>query len=696
MNSLDGIFRPRSIAVVGASRNRAKLGNIILHNIVMGEFTGRVFPVHRKAEVVHSIPAYPNLLSIPYEVDLVIIVIPARYVLEVVDECVEKRVKGIVVITAGFKEVGERGAELEAEMLQKVRNAGIRLVGPNCMGVINTSPDVSMYATFAGSSPKKGKVAFISQSGALGGAVIEYSHHTNVGISKFVSLGNKADVSSNDMLEYLEDDDETDLVLMYVESVGNPRKFVQVARRLTRKKPVIAVKSGRTAVGARAASSHTGSLAGLDVAYDALFEQCGVIRANSIEEMFDMAKVLTEQPRPTNREVLILSNGGGPGVLAADALASKGLELPEVSEKTKKEFAEFFVKEASLSNPVDMTGNATPEEFGKALELICRNERAHSVVGIFLPVARVPFKKVSDEIVRVKKMFPKKLIMSCTVLEESEEAIRSLHEAEVPVFTYPEEVASALYALHKYLDYKSRPCGMEKRFKVDTKTVEEIFGAVRADGRRLLTVNEALDVAAAYGIPTIPYRLVRNGSELEEAASELTYPLVMKLVSKSVTHKTEVGGVVLDIRNGDELHARFGELMERAKGYDVEGVLLQPMVKGGKETIIGVVSDPTFGPLIMFGLGGIYVEVLKDVAFRPHPLTDVDAEEMVRSIRSFPLLEGVRGEPPADIATLEEALLRVSQLLSDFHEIVEMDINPFIVGADASSTFAVDARIRIE
>lgn len=695
MHSLDAIFKPRSIAVVGASRNRAKLGNIILHNIVMGEFVGRVFPVHREAEVVHSIPAYPDLLAIPYEVDLVVIVVPARYVMEVVEQCIEKKVRGIVVITAGFKEIGGRGEEVEAEILWKVREAGIRLVGPNCMGVINTSNDVSMYATFARSSPVKGKVAFISQSGALGGAVIEYSHRSNVGISKFISLGNKADVSSNDMLEYLEDDEETDLVLMYVESVGNPRKFVQVARRITRKKPVIVVKSGRTAVGARAVSSHTGALAGFDVVYDALFEQCGVIRANSIEEMFDMAKVLTEQPRPTNNEVVVLTNGGGPGILAADALVSKGLKLPEVSEKTKEEFSEFFVKEASLVNPVDMTGNATPEEFGRALEVICRNERAYSIVGIFMPVARTSFRRVSEEIVRVKRMFPERLIMTCTVFEEKEEDIGILHNAEVPVFTYPEEVASALYALHKYIDYQKRPLGSVKEFDVDSERVADVFERVRSDSRRLLMVNEALDVVSSYGIPVVPYRLIRKEEELKWAAEEIGYPLVMKLVSKDVTHKTELGGVVLDIRNEDELCSQYRDLLKRAEGHEVEGVVVQSMVRGGKETIIGVVDDPTFGPLMMFGLGGIYVEVLKDVAFRPHPLTDIDAEEMITSIRSYPLLEGVRGEPPVNIPAVKEAILRLSQLVSDFHEIVEMDINPFIVGVDAASTFAVDARIML-
>ncbi|MCX7704145.1 MAG: CoA-binding protein, partial [Planctomycetota bacterium] len=348
--SLDAIFKPRTIAVVGASKNKEKIGHIILHNLIVGGFTGKVYPVNREADVVHSIAAYPDVISIPGEVDLAVIAVPAKFVLQVIEECVEKKVKGVIVITAGFREIGPKGAEIEAQLLEKVRNAGIRMVGPNCMGVLNMDPKVSMAATFAGQLPIPGKVAFVTQSGAIGGAIIRYSRYSNIGISKFISLGNRADVSSNDMLSYLEIDEQTDTVAMYLEDIGNPKRFVEVARRLTRKKPVIVLKSGRTAVGARAVSSHTGALAGLDVAYDALFEMCGIIRADTVEEMFDMIKVFSEQPRPSNRSVVVLSNGGGPGILAADALISKGLKLPDISEKSREELSKFLVEEATLRN----------------------------------------------------------------------------------------------------------------------------------------------------------------------------------------------------------------------------------------------------------------------------------------------------------------------------------------------------------
>jgi acyl-CoA synthetase (NDP forming) len=563
------------------------------------------------------------------------------------------------------------------------------------MGIVNTDTRVKVVATFIGQAPLPGKVAFVTQSGALGGAIIQYSCRSNVGISKFISLGNKADVSSNDMLAYLEDDDETDTIAMYVESIGNPQKFVEVARRLTRKKPVIVLKSGRTAVGARAVISHTGALAGLDVAYDALFEQCGVIRADTVEAMFDMIKVFTEQPRPTNEDVVVLTNGGGPGILAADALVSKGLKLPEISKKSKHQLSKFIVSEASLSNPVDMTGNATPKDFGKAFEILCRNEKAHSILGMFMPIGSTTFHEALQEVARVKRNCPNKLIMACSVWGEKEEDLRIMREAEVPLFTYPESVGIALAALHKYLKYQKLPTGVIPHFKVDVYKVAKLFESVRKENRRTLTIDESLKVIEYYGIPVAPYQIVKGENGLPEAASKVGYPLVMKLISKDVIHKTELGGVILDIRNENELLKAYNTIIKRAKTHNVEGVLIQKHIKGGKETIIGVAQDPNFGPLIMFGLGGIYVEVLKDVAFRLHPLTDTDAKEMIRSVRSYPLLEGVRGQQCSDIATIENTLLRVSKLISDFHEIVELDINPFILGTTDTSSFAVDARIML-
>jgi len=695
--SLDAIFKPRTIAVVGASKNREKIGHIILHNLIIGGFTGKVYPVNREASVVHSIASYPDVVSIPDEVDLAVICVPAKFVLEVIDDCIKKGVKGVVVITAGFREIGEKGAEIEAQLLEKVRSSGMRMVGPNCMGVINMDPEISMAATFAGQLPLMGKVAFVTQSGAVGGAIIRYSRYSNIGISKFISLGNRADVSSNDMLSYLEIDDLTDTVAMYLEDVGNPKRFVEVARRLTRKKPVIVLKSGRTAVGARAVSSHTGALAGLDVAYDALFEMCGIIRANSVDEMFSMIKVFTEQPKPTNDEVIVLTNGGGPGALAADALYSRNLKLPDISRESKKELSEFLVKEATLANPVDMTGNATSADFGKALDVLARNETAHTIIGMFTPVGTSTFQSVLREIVATKQKYPHKLIiMTCPAWGEKEEDLRIIQEAEVPLFTYPEEAANALSAVQKHLKYQSRPIGTIPYFEADGYTVTQIFDSVRAENRKTLTVDEALKVIESYGIPVCPYQMVKSSTELPQAAARLGYPVVMKLVSKDVTHKTELGGVILDIRDEAQLIASYNWMMTCAKGVVVDGVLLQKFLKGGKEIIIGMAQDPHFGPLLMFGLGGIYVEVLKDVAFRLNPLTDVDAREMIRSIRSFKLLEGVRGQPPADLAKLEEVLLRISKLVTDFPEITEMDINPFIAGTAPNTSFAVDARIMIE
>jgi len=690
--NLNAIFRPRTIALIGASNKRQKLSNVILRAIMDGDFTGRLYPVNPKADVIYCLPVYPSVTAIPDEVDLAIIVVPRLLVPGVLEECAQKGVKGVVVITAGFKEIGAEGAELEQKILKIVRRHNIRMVGPNCMGVINTESDVRMNATFSVDPPLSGKCALISQSGALGLAIIRYSRHTNVGLSKFISLGNRADVSSNDVLEFLEDDPNTDLILMYVESIGNPRRFVRVARRVTRKKPIVVVKSGRTAVGARAASSHTGALAGLDIAYDALFEQAGIIRAATIEEMFDIAKVMSEQPVPSNEDIIILSNGGGPAVLAADALSAAGISLPETSPKTRQELQHFLVGEASLVNPIDMTGNATPADFGKALEVICRNEKASTILVIFLPIKVTPTRAVVPELVRIKKQFPDKLILACVMAEESEEELQPLKAAEIPTFMYPEGVSAALRWLHTYHQWRSKPVGIAPPYDVDRERASRIIKDAYRSGRCRLRLDEALEILTCYGIKVAKNEVVNNADAAVEAAKKIGTPVVLKLVYPDVVHKTEMGAVAVDLRTEDEIRAAFERM---AKGKPDAQVMVQQMVRGGRETIIGVTHDPNFGPLIMFGLGGIYVEVFKDVAFRLHPLTDIEAGEMIREMRSHKLLEGVRGEPPADINAIKDTLLRVSQLITDFHEIKEMDINPFMVQPVGQGGVAVDARFAL-
>lgn len=690
--NLDAIFRPRSIALVGASKNRQKLSNVIMRALLEGDFTGRVYPVNPKADVIYCMPVHPSIKKIPDDVDLAIIVVPREIVPKVMEECAEKGVGAVIVITAGFRETGEEGAALERRILQTARSNNIRMVGPNCMGVINTEPTIRMNATFSVEPPLRGKCALISQSGALGLAIIQYSRRTNVGLSKFISLGNRADVSSNDVLEYLEDDPQTDLILMYVESIGNPRRFVRVARRVTRRKPIIVVKSGRTAVGARAASSHTGALAGLDIAYDALFEQAGIIRAATIEEMFDIAKTMSEQPTPSNEDVIILSNGGGPAVLAADALSAAGITLPETSPKTQQHLRQFLVGEASLTNPIDMTGNATPADFGKALEVICRYETASIILVIFLPIKVVPTRAVVPEIVRVKKQFPDKLFLACIMAEDSEEELQPLKDAEIPTFMYPESVAGALRWLRTYLSWRSKPIGITPEFVVDRESVSAILRNAREEGRLRLRLDESLNILEAYGIKVVRRKIVKSEEEAVEAAAQLGGVVVLKLVSPEVLHKTEAGAVAVDLRTEEEVRSAFRKM---AAEHDSVSVMVQEMIHGGRETIIGVTHDPNFGPLIMFGLGGIYVEVFKDVAFRLHPLTDIEAAEMIREMRSHKLLEGVRGEPPADVDAIKETLLRVSRLIGDFHEIKEMDINPFLVRSQGEGGIAVDARFTL-
>jgi acetate---CoA ligase (ADP-forming) len=695
---LDPIFRPRSITVVGASRTPGTVGYEVIDNLLAEGFTGAIYPVNPHATSVHSIPSYRSVADVPATPELAVITVPKEHVLAVAEACGEKGVRALIVITAGFKEVGPAGAEREQALLAITHRYDMRMIGPNCLGVVNTDPAVSMNATFAPIMPPPGPVSFMSQSGAMGVTILDYAAEYGIGINHFVSVGNKADVSGNDLIEYWAADDATRVILMYLENFGNPRKFTRIARQVTKHKPVIAVKAGRTAAGARAASSHTGALAGLDSATDALLAQCGVIRVDSVEELFDMAMAFGHLPVPQGNRVAVVTNAGGPGIIITDACEGLGLSVAELSAETQARLRENLPEEASVRNPVDMIATATAESYRLALEAVLADPNVDAAIAAFVPPLRVRQQDVARSIVAARRTCPGKPMLAVLMGREGlPEGRADLRAAGVPGFIFPEAAARALAGMYRYRRWLQRPAGEERVFDVRGDEVATIIEAARARGADYLERAEVLAVLSAYGIPTLRSIHAATAEEAAAAATELGLPVVLKVDSPDVVHKTDVGGVVLDIRSADEVRTAFNVMLarvaEQVPGARIDGVIVEQFVKGGRETIIGVSHDPSFGPVVMFGLGGIYVEALKDVTFRVQPVSDIDAHEMVRAIRGVQLLEGMRGEPPVDMAAIEETIQRVSQLVGEHAAIIEMDINPFV--AFEKGGVAVDARIRV-
>ena len=713
IHGLEPLFRPRAVAVIGASRERGTIGAEIFHNLIAHGFQGAAFPVNPRATVVQSVQAYPSISQVPGPVDLAVIVVPAAAAIAVLDECGRAGVRSAIVISAGFKETGEEGANRERALVACARGHGMRLLGPNCLGVLNTEPAVRLDATFSPTYPPAGRVAFSSQSGALGLAILEYATELNIGISQFVSVGNKADISSNDLLEFWERDPGTDLILLYLESFGNPRRFTQIARRVGRRKPIVAVKSGRTGAGVRAAASHTGSLAGSDAAVDALCLQSGVIRTDTIEELFDVAMLLAHQPVPRGGRVGIVTNAGGPGIMASDACESHGLEVAGLSDPTVGALRAFLPREASVRNPVDMIASASPENFERTVRLVAGDPSVDALLVIYVPpIVPLPL-EVAQAIVRgnaaaardaaARGESPKPVLTCFMGSHGVPEGLRSLHEGQIPSYAFPESAAIALARAVRYGRWRAEPEGTVPRFEVDRARAESILAAPRSraggGGTAWLDPDETRELLDVYGLAAPPARVAGDVEQAVVAAREIGYPVVLKLVSATITHKSDVGGVVLDLRSDAEVRQAHAGMVERlaARGWRdrMQGVLVQPMLREGLEAIVGMTHDPSFGPLVMFGIGGVQVELLKDVAFRVQPLTDRDARELVRSVRGYPLLGGWRGAPPGDVAAIEEALLRVSQLAGDHPEVVEMDLNPLRVLPPGRGCVVVDARIAV-
>lgn len=693
--SVRRLLAPRSIAVIGAGRRAGTIGHEVFRNLLTGEFTGAVYPVNPHAATVASVRAYPTILDVPDDVDLAVVTVPAGLVTNVVHECAAKGVHGLIVISAGFAETGS--AEVEQQLVELARRHGMRLVGPNGMGVVNTDPDVSMNATFAPFRPVRGAIGFASQSGALGIELLGQAASLGLGVSTFVSMGNKADVSSNDLLQYWDHDPETSVILLYLESFGNPRKFARLARRVGRNKPILVVKSGRSHAGTRAAASHTAALASSDVATDALFRQAGVVRVDTLAELLDTAQVLVHQPLPPGRRVAIVSNGGGPGILASDACEGAGLEVPVLSDATQAELRSFASPDASTANPVDLIASATAATYERALRAVFADPDVDAVLVIFVPPLVTHSDDVARAIVAAAATAGPKPVVACFLTQANAPEILQTGADErraIPCFTFPEAAAVALGRAASHAEWRSRPEG----------AVPDLFGIDRAQAHRLvadalesaedvwLAPEVAAELCGAFGIPTAPLRHADSADAAAAAAAELGFPVALKAGAGAIVHKTDVGGVVLGLRDADEVRHGF-DTMSSALGDQLGGVVVQSMVESGTETIVGVTQDPSFGPLVLFGMGGVGAELVRDTALRLVPLTDVDAAELVRSLRSSPLLFGYRGAAPADVAALEDLVLRVGMLADEIPQVRELDCNPVVVRADR--VVAIDIKIRL-
>jgi acetyl coenzyme A synthetase (ADP forming)-like protein len=703
--SLRPFFRPKAVAVVGASRDPSAIGRRVLENLVLNRFQGPVYPVNPKAAVIGCFRAYPSARDLPEPVDLAILAVPRDAVLGAVDDCAARGVRALVVLTAGFKEADALGGELQKKLVDKVRGYGMRLIGPNCMGILNTDPAVQLSATFAPVFPPAGRVAMSSQSGALGLVILAAARRIQLGLSTFVSVGNKADVSSNDLVQYWEDDEGTDVILLYLESFGNPRRFARIARRVSHRKPIVVLKGGRTRAGGRAAGSHTAALAASDVVVDALFRQTGVIRADSLEEMFDLAGALGRQPLPPGRRVAIITNAGGPAILCADECEAGGLLISELSASLKAQLSAAVPRAASVANPIDLIASASALDYGRAVEAVLKSGEVDASIVIYLPVGLAETAAVIDALrdgVRASRAAgaASKPVLVCLMSEEGARVPLDFGTEKVPTYGFPEAAARVLSQAAAYAAWRAQPLGVIPDFDdLDHVSAQAICRKALAErGPGWLSAEEVRSVLGAVRLPLGAGGVAATPDEAVTLARRVGFPVAAKLASRRLIHKTEVGGVRLNLTDADAVRRAFADIREcLARDHQadaMEGVIVQPMVTG-VEVMVGVTQDPLFGPLVAFGLGGIHVEILADVCFRVTPLTDHDAADMVRSIKGYRLLEGYRGHPPADVEALEEILLRISQLVEEVPEISELDLNPIFALAPGEGCRVVDARIQV-
>ncbi len=703
IKNVESIMNPKSIAVVGATNRPGSVGLAVFRNILRAGFEGVLYPVNLKAKSVQSVKAYPRLADIPDEVDLAVIIVPAEVVCSVLEEAGQKQVKGAIVISAGFKEVGGRGIELENCVKEVVRKYGMCLVGPNCLGVINNNEHVRMNASFATKMPRAGNVAFISQSGALCTAVLDYAEGRDIGFSKFVSFGNKADVNEIDLLRYLKDDPDTDVILMYLEDITHGRAFLETAREITWQahKPMLAVKSGISPEGARAAASHTGVLAGSDNAYDALFRQSGIMRVEGVDELFNIALAFAKQPIPKGNRIAIITNAGGPGIMATDAAVRHNLKIANLSDKTKQKLKNELPPTASIDNPVDVIGDATHERYEAAIRYILMDENVDGAIVILSPQAMTDILETAEIVPHVTKDTDKPVLCSFMGIVDVSEGIRYLEKHGIPNYAFPEAAVRSMASMAFYGGLLSLEMRQVRRVAADRETATVLIKKKLAHKKRYyMSEKEANEILQCYGFPVLKSILVKDISQVDDAVEEFIFPLAMKISSPDIVHKFDVGGVRLKIKTKKEARKAFEEIIENAKKFNpsakIDGVIIERMAKRGVEVILGAVRDPKFGPICMFGLGGTLVESMKDVTFRLAPMWEISAEIMIRSIKAYGILKGARGAWPCDIDAIKDCILRLSQMVTEHPEIAELDINPLIVYPRGKGCVVADSRILLK
>lgn len=696
---LKGFFKPRSVAIVGASREDKKVGFAVIDNLIKLGFKGKIYPVNPKADEILGVKSYASLTDLPKPVDLAVFAVPSKLIPPSVRDLPKIGIHHAVVISAGFKEIGESGAKIENDLVRAARESDVRIIGPNCLGIIDTFS--SLNVSFSRGTPKRGGVSFFSQSGALGTAVLDWAIGENVGLAKFISLGNKADIGEMEALQMLAEDPETDVIIGYIEGVESGRRFIEVGREVSRKKPVLIMKAGCTKAGARAASSHTGTLAGSDAAYDAAFKQAGIIRVNTVEEFFDWAGAFSSKVLPEHENICIVTNAGGPGIIATDAVERSRLKIASLDDGTIERLREKLPPTAALHNPVDVIGDADGKRYEDALGIVLEDKNVASVLVLLTPQSMTNDVEIAQIVTRIAKD-NNKPIFTCFMGGPSvHKGTLIFADERIPHYNCPERAVRSMEAAHNYASYlKSEKPKMPPRYEVDKDKVSKIFQAARKRNQLQIGESIARDVLIAYGFALPQNRIVKTEEEAVKTAQEFGYPLVLKVVSPQIMHKSDAGGVRLNIHSEADLRKAFQDIMTTVKRRmpqaQVEGIDIQQMVVKGREVILGSSRDPQFGHLIMFGLGGVYVEVLKDVSFRVAPVTVGAARAMVQEIKTYPLLKGVRGEKPVDFDALYEAIFRLSQLVTDFPEIEELDINPIkLFPEDDKGAIALDARIAL-
>jgi acetyltransferase len=693
---LEHFFRPKSVAVVGASRDERAVGHAIFRNLISYGYQGRVYPINPKADELLGRPCFKSISELPEAVDLAVISVPGQIVRPVVEECGQKGIDAVVIISSGFKETGPEGAQREREVAEVARKYGVRIVGPNCLGII--VPSIGLSASFAADMPPAGGVAVLSQSGALAAAMLDWAVEEKVGFSSFVSFGNAADLTFSDFLEWLKDDEQTRVILAYMEGLPDGRRFMQVARQVTRNKPVVVVKGGVTSAGSRAVSSHTGSLAGSEQAYLAAFRQSGIIRADSVEHLYDFAIAFDWQPLPKGNNLAIVTNAGGPGILASDAAERSGVGLAQLGRDTVEKLTKLLPPAAAFYNPVDVLGDADEARYAGALEAVLSDPAVHGCAVLLTPQAMTRIPETAETVCAAAR--GEKPVLACFMggkaVGPAEDRLLS---GKVPFYPFPERCVAAFAAMTQYRRRLEMAEEEPPLLSRNTQAAARIIASVASQGRLQLTQMEARDVLAEYGFRVPPGGLAHTVEEAVQVANSVGYPVAIKVASPDILHKSDIGGVRLNLQTPQDVTDAFELVTFRARRLmpdaEIWGAVVQKMVRGLREVILGLSHDPTFGPLLMFGLGGVYVEALRDVSFRVSPIHRGEALEMLHEIRSYPLLVGVRGERGADIEAIVDCLLRVSQMACDFPNMVEMDVNPLLVGAAGEGATAVDARITL-